>query len=219
VRNWMWVVLLAALPLMASASERSAAARNEAAVREYFDHVWSKGEIERLDRLLAPTYANDTPSFGRPAPGPEGLKPIVVALRAAFPDLHYAIEDMIATPDHGCACPHAGHAPGPIGRSAAHWPLDRCPADQYRTLREWPHRGALAGHGRAGTYEPVGKSLTACGFDRRKPWKTGFNGSSVCRGFARYFRHVHGACSRSSVAAHPQLQRWPTCRHSIAASL
>jgi predicted ester cyclase len=100
VRNWMWVVLLAALPLMASASERSAAARNEAAVREYFDHVWSKGEIERLDRLLAPTYANDTPSFGRPAPGPEGLKPIVVALRAAFPDLHYAIEDMIATPDH-----------------------------------------------------------------------------------------------------------------------
>jgi predicted ester cyclase len=100
VRNWMWVVLLAALPLMASASERSAAARNEEAVREYFDHVWSKGEIERLDHLLAPAYVNHTPSFGRPPPGPEGLKPIVVALRAAFPDLHYTIEDVIATPDH-----------------------------------------------------------------------------------------------------------------------
>ena len=100
MRNWIGVVLLAALPLMASASERSAAAGNEAAVREYFDHVWSKGEIERLDHLLAPAYVNHTPSFGRPPPGPEGLKPIVVALRAAFPDLHYTIEDIIATPDH-----------------------------------------------------------------------------------------------------------------------
>jgi predicted ester cyclase len=100
VRNWMWVVLLAALPLMAPASERSSAARNEAAVREYFDHVWSEGEIERLDHLLAATYVNHTPSFWRPPPGPEGLKPIVVALRAAFPDLHYTIEDVIATPDH-----------------------------------------------------------------------------------------------------------------------
>jgi predicted ester cyclase len=100
VRNWMWVVLLAVLPLVASASERSAVARNEAAAREYFDHVWSRGEIGRLDHLLAPTYVNHTPSFGRPPSGPEGLKPIVVALRAAFPDLHYTIEDIIATPDH-----------------------------------------------------------------------------------------------------------------------
>jgi predicted ester cyclase len=93
-------VLLAALPLMAFASDRSAAALNEAAVREYFDLVWSKGEIERLDHLLAPAYVNHTPSFGRPPPGPEGLKPIVIALRAAFPDLHYTIEDIVATPDH-----------------------------------------------------------------------------------------------------------------------
>jgi predicted ester cyclase len=99
VRNWIWVVLLAVLPLGASA-EPSTAARNEAAVREYFDRVWSHGEIERLDHLLAPAYVNHTPSFGRPPPGPQGLKPIVVALRTAFPDLHYTIEDIIATPDY-----------------------------------------------------------------------------------------------------------------------
>ena len=99
MRNWIWVVLLAVLPLGASA-EPSTAARNEAAVREYFDRVWSHGEIERLDHLLAPAYVNHTPSFGRPPPGPQGLKPIVVALWAAFPDLHYTIEDIIATPDY-----------------------------------------------------------------------------------------------------------------------
>jgi len=100
MRNYLIAMLLAVAPVMAIAAEPSAAARNEAAVREYFDRVWSKGEIERLDHLLAPTYINHTPSFGQPAPGPEGLKPIVVALRSAFPDLHYTIEDIIATPDY-----------------------------------------------------------------------------------------------------------------------
>jgi len=84
----------------ADSDDRAPAERNEAAVREYFDRVWSRGEIDRLDHLLAPGYINHTPSFGHPVPGPEGLKPIIVALRQAFPDLHYEIEDVIATPDH-----------------------------------------------------------------------------------------------------------------------
>ena len=100
MRKFLLAVLLAAAPAMATAAEPSAAARNEAAVREYFDLVWSKGEVERLDHLLAPTYVNHTPSFGQPPPGPDGLKPIVLALRSAFPDLHYRIEDIIATPEY-----------------------------------------------------------------------------------------------------------------------
>ena len=100
MRNCLLAMLLAAAPVLAIAAEPSAAAANEAAVREYFDRVWSRGEIERLDHLLAPTYINHTPSFGRPPPGPDGLKPIVAALRSAFPDLHYRIEDIIATPEY-----------------------------------------------------------------------------------------------------------------------
>src|SRR5687767_8568939 len=37
------------------------------------------------------------PEHARPAAGPEGLKPIVLAMRRAFPDLHYEIKDVIAT--------------------------------------------------------------------------------------------------------------------------
>jgi predicted ester cyclase len=99
----MMMTVFAMAPLLAAATDSDGGAqaqRNEAAVREYFDRVWSRGEIDRLDRLLAPGYVNHTPSFGRPAPGPEGLKPIVVALRQAFPDLHYEIEALIAMPDH-----------------------------------------------------------------------------------------------------------------------
>ncbi len=65
----------------------------------YFDEVWNQGRLEVLDELLSPAYINHTPSTGNPPPGPDGLKPIVAAIRQAFPDLHFAIEDVIAGSD------------------------------------------------------------------------------------------------------------------------
>jgi steroid delta-isomerase-like uncharacterized protein len=66
--------------------------------RRYFEEVWNQGKVDVLDELLAPDYINHTPSVGRPPKGPDGLKPIVLAIRRAFPDLHFTIEDVIATP-------------------------------------------------------------------------------------------------------------------------
>jgi len=95
-----WLVMLATVTVQAAPSADARIARNEALLRAYFDEVWNRGHLDALDRLLAPGYVNHTPSFGHPPPGPEGLKPIVEAIRAAFPDLHYVIEDVIATPTH-----------------------------------------------------------------------------------------------------------------------
>jgi steroid delta-isomerase-like uncharacterized protein len=67
--------------------------------RRYFEEVWNQGKVDVLDELLAPDYVNHTPSTGHPPPGPAGLKPIVLAIRGAFPDLHYTIEDVIVTAD------------------------------------------------------------------------------------------------------------------------
>lgn len=67
--------------------------------RRYFEEVWNQGRLEVVDELLSPTYINHTPSVGQPAPGPDGLKPIVAAIRRAFPDLHFAIEDLIVGPE------------------------------------------------------------------------------------------------------------------------
>jgi steroid delta-isomerase-like uncharacterized protein len=77
----------------------SAADGNAAIARRYFEEVWNRGNLDALDELLAPGYVNHTPSTPNPAPGPQGLKPIVRAMREAFPDLHYEIADVIATPD------------------------------------------------------------------------------------------------------------------------
>jgi steroid delta-isomerase-like uncharacterized protein len=70
-----------------------------AVARRYFEEVWNRGKVDVLDELLAPDYVNHTPSFGSPPPGPNGLKPIVLAMRRAFPDLHFTIEDVVATPN------------------------------------------------------------------------------------------------------------------------
>jgi len=64
-------------------------------IRRYFEEVWNNGDLDVLDAIIAPTYVNHSPSTPNPIPGPAGLKPIVAGMRAAFPDLHYMIEEQL----------------------------------------------------------------------------------------------------------------------------
>ena len=75
----------------------SLAEANRQIVQQYYNEVWNKGNLYMLDSLLAPAYINHTPSTPNPPAGPDGLKPIVQAIRRAFPDLHYEIQEIIAT--------------------------------------------------------------------------------------------------------------------------
>ena len=93
---------LAGLAAPAAARTLSAACNAEV-VRRYFEDVWNRGRLEVLDELLSRSYINHTPSLPDPPPGPAGLTPIVAAVRRGFPDLHYAIEDVIATDDRAVA--------------------------------------------------------------------------------------------------------------------
>lgn len=71
--------------------------RNEALIRRYFDEVLNKGNLSILDELVAPDYINNSPNTPNPLPGPAGLKPIIIGLRTAFPDLHFEILNMCAS--------------------------------------------------------------------------------------------------------------------------
>src|SRR4051812_20434557 len=64
----------------------------------YFNEVWNKGDVALLDSLLTEDYVNHTPSVPT-IPSAAGLKPIVLAIRKAFPDLHFEIKEIIATRD------------------------------------------------------------------------------------------------------------------------
>jgi steroid delta-isomerase-like uncharacterized protein len=79
--------------------EQVAEEKNKEIVETYFNKVWNNGNIDVLDDLLSADYVNHTPSTANPPKGPDGLKPIVFAIRRAFPDLHYEIKDLIATKD------------------------------------------------------------------------------------------------------------------------
>ena len=69
--------------------------RVRAVLVRYYEEIWNQGRLEVCDELIAPDYMNHSaPLPGLPA-GPEGLKQTVAAVRRAFPDLHYTIEDIV----------------------------------------------------------------------------------------------------------------------------
>ncbi|GEM44613.1 ester cyclase [Deinococcus cellulosilyticus] len=66
-------------------------------IHRYFEEVWNQGHLDVLDEIMAPDYQNHSSSIPDPVPGPAGLRPIVAAMRQAFPDLHYEIQDLVVT--------------------------------------------------------------------------------------------------------------------------
>lgn len=71
---------------------------NKAIVRRIIEEGWNKGDLDVIDELLAINFVdhNIPPA---PIPGIELFKQAIIGLRAAFPDGHTAIEDMIAEGD------------------------------------------------------------------------------------------------------------------------
>jgi steroid delta-isomerase-like uncharacterized protein len=56
--------------------------------------ILNRGNFDLVDELYSPDYVEHTPQPGVP-PTREGFKQVARALREAFPDLHYSIEDTI----------------------------------------------------------------------------------------------------------------------------
>ena len=60
--------------------------------------VINNGKFELIDQLYATDYVEHTPPQGV-APTREGFKQTAIALKKAFPDLRYTIEDVIESGD------------------------------------------------------------------------------------------------------------------------
>ena len=74
------------------------AEENKALIREVIEEVWNKGDLAAVDRYFAPHYVDHAPLPGQ-APGPEGYKGAVAAIREAFPDLRLTLEDILGERD------------------------------------------------------------------------------------------------------------------------
>jgi predicted ester cyclase len=76
-------------------SSSSSAARNQL---EFIDAVLTRGELEAVDRYLAPEFVNHDPLPGF-APDREGMRQTALVFRQAFPDWHAGQQGHIAEGD------------------------------------------------------------------------------------------------------------------------
>ncbi|HZA89112.1 MAG TPA: ester cyclase [Solirubrobacterales bacterium] len=72
--------------------------RNKAAARAEFE-VWSTGELDRLDELVAPDVVHHDPYDPHASEGLDGLKKTIRLNRTAFPDMRITVEDQVAEGD------------------------------------------------------------------------------------------------------------------------
>jgi steroid delta-isomerase-like uncharacterized protein len=69
---------------------------NKELIRQFFEEVWNQGSEEAIDRYIAEDAAGNDRDFGT---GREGFKRQWRQWRTAFPDLHFAVEEMVAEDD------------------------------------------------------------------------------------------------------------------------
>ena len=75
------------------------AADNKAKMRRIPEEMFNRGNLAVADEVIAADYVEHVPVFPGLPTGLDGLKQFVMALRAAFPDFHYTVEDEIAEGD------------------------------------------------------------------------------------------------------------------------
>ena len=71
------------------------AEEHRALVRRFVDEFWSGGNLAAAEELMAPDAVVHEPVVGTPA----DLKSVARAIRAAFPDWHSSVEEMIVEGD------------------------------------------------------------------------------------------------------------------------
>ena len=72
---------------------------NKALVTRFYEEVWGRGNVDVADEVFADDYERHDFRSGNPTPGPEGQKEIARAFRAAFPDLSFRVDFIIADDD------------------------------------------------------------------------------------------------------------------------
>ncbi len=75
------------------------AEENKAIARRADEELFDRGNLDVADELFAPNFVFHDPASGEDWHGPESVKQYAAMMRAAFPELHYAVEDQIAQGD------------------------------------------------------------------------------------------------------------------------
>lgn len=72
---------------------------NKALVRRWIEAGWNAGNPALIDALYSPNVVQHDPNSPVPVTSSEALKQYVGGFLTAFPDLHFAIDDLLAEDD------------------------------------------------------------------------------------------------------------------------
>ena len=70
--------------------------KNTTLVRRFYDEVWNRGDLAVVDEVFAADYVRHDLRPGTAPPGPDGQKAVAALFRTAFPDVHLAVEFLVA---------------------------------------------------------------------------------------------------------------------------
>jgi predicted ester cyclase len=76
---------------------------NATIIRRFADEVITQGHIESVAEFAWEDMVEQVPLPGQ-GPGLEGLKDVLLGMRAAFPDLIFSILEQVAAPERNDAC-------------------------------------------------------------------------------------------------------------------
>jgi steroid delta-isomerase-like uncharacterized protein len=95
-------MMLAVIPHMLNqemqVSESENVSGNVAVVARFLEEVINQGRLEQADELVAVDFVELDPLPGQ-RQGREGLKEIIGMMRAAFPDIHWVVDETVASGD------------------------------------------------------------------------------------------------------------------------
>jgi predicted ester cyclase len=94
IRKICVLAACALVPALAAAQAPARADNNKAIARRYFDEILNKGSGAAVDALIATDVVFRNPPVV--IKGVADFRKLVAALRGAFPDLHFTLEDELA---------------------------------------------------------------------------------------------------------------------------
>ncbi|HEY9622852.1 MAG TPA: ester cyclase [Crinalium sp.] len=78
-------------------------AASKALIYRYYEEVWNQRNLAVLDEIIDLHHVRYETGTVRELVGPDGVKQFIQVFIAAFPDLHFSLEDVVAEGDRVAA--------------------------------------------------------------------------------------------------------------------
>jgi steroid delta-isomerase-like uncharacterized protein len=73
--------------------------QNKQLVDDFIQDLFTKGDLDSVDRYVDPAFVNHDPPFPGAPDGPEGMRQAAKIFRAALPDWHSDLDRLVAEGD------------------------------------------------------------------------------------------------------------------------